>query len=363
MKRQIIQIVQHLQPGGIEALALEIQRFSEPGDEVHIISLEGEKYKAIKQWSILEERTSSIHFLNKQSGISITLIYKLLKMINLIKPSVIHTHHIGPLIYGGIACRLKRIPFLIHTEHDAWHLKDNKRRLIQKSIIKLVKPIIVADAKYVAKKIKQYIPNIKPVIIHNGVDVDRYYPMDKHSARRALKLPKNVPLIGCAARLHPVKGHDVLIKAINTLPVHVHLALAGTGKEHNSLKNLVDDLNLSKRVHFLGHVDDLPSFYHASDLVCLASFNEGLPLSPLEAQACGIPVVLTDVGGCREALCQNTGILVEARDSACLARALNFQLNRNVTKTPRQFIKQQRSLNTMVHAYNLLTKQIQLLGE
>ena len=363
MKRQIIQIVQHLQPGGIEALALEIQRFSEPGDEVHIISLEGEKHQAIKQWTILEERTSSIHFLNKKPGTSITLIFKLLEMINAIKPSVIHTHHIGPLIYGGIACRLKRVPYLIHTEHDAWHLKNNKRRHIQKLIIKLVKPIIVADAKYVAKKVTQYIPNIKPVVIHNGVDVERYYPMEKHLARNTLMLPKNVSLIGCAARLHPVKGHDVLIKAINTLPVHVHLALAGTGQEHDSLKNLVDNLNLSNRVHFLGHVDDMPSFYHAIDLFCLASFNEGLPLSPLEAQACGIPVVLTNVGGCKEALCQNTGILVEAGDSFALARALNFQLNRKVNKTPRLFIKQHRSLKTMVHAYNQLTKNIQLVGE
>ena len=148
-------------------------------------------------------------------------------------------------------------------------------------------PTVVADAELVAKSIRQYIPLFRPSVIMNGIDTERFQPGQQSMARDQLSLPKDVPIIGCAARLTAVKAHNILISAFSQLPNHIHLALAGGGELEEELKKLAQSLNVSDRVHFLGVVDDMPTFFHALDVFCLASMREGLPLSPLEAQACG----------------------------------------------------------------------------
>jgi glycosyltransferase involved in cell wall biosynthesis len=101
----------------------------------------------------------------------------------------------------------------------------------------------------------------------------------------------------------------------------------------------------------------MPTFFHALDVFCLASMREGLPLSPLEAQACGRNIVLTDVGGCREALAPE-GRLVKAGDADSLANALNDQLNsgcnEQARKTARDFVISNGNLTRMIEQYYTL---------
>jgi glycosyltransferase involved in cell wall biosynthesis len=79
-----------------------------------------------------------------------------------------------------------------------------------------------------------------------------------------------------------------------------------------------------------------------------------MPLSPLEAQACGIPVVVTDVGGSREAVCPDTGALVPAADAAALAAALGLALARDRPGDPRRFVLDHGDARAMVAAYGAL---------
>jgi len=116
-------------------------------------------------------------------------------------------------------------------------------------------------------------------------------------ARRALRLPDSGRLIGSAGRLEPVKGHALLIEALAALPTDVTLVLAGDGSQRPILEALAARLGVAERVHFLGHIDSIVTFYRALDVFCLPSVAEGLPLSVLEAQACGVAAVV--VGGYR----------------------------------------------------------------
>jgi glycosyltransferase involved in cell wall biosynthesis len=82
--------------------------------------------------------------------------------------------------------------------------------------------------------------------------------------------------------------------------------------------------------------------------------REGLPLAPLEAQACGVPCVLTDVGGNREALWSLDGTLVPAADAAALAHALGMRLARTSNDDPRPFVVRQADVRGMARAYENL---------
>lgn len=354
MKRVVVQIVQHLMPGGIETLVLEMQRCAEPGDEVHIISLEGEQSYSTAMWPLLSERSHCLHFIDKPPGVSFRSLWALFRLLWRLRPAIVHTHHIGPLIYGGLAARLAGVSKVIHTEHDAWHLGNEHRLKVERWALTLVRPLLVADACLVASSLKSHLPKASPVVIHNGVDVERFSRGSKQEARKQFNLPGDMKIVGCAARLAEVKGHEVLLDAVFRLPANVHLALAGTGPLMDDLKRQAKDLGMEHRVHFLGRVDDMPQFYRAIDVFCLASLNEGMPLSPLEAQACGAPVVLTDVGGCREAICPETGMLVEAQNPRVLAIALKRQLARRLDVNPREFVLRGKAVHDMVRAYNKL---------
>jgi glycosyltransferase involved in cell wall biosynthesis len=356
MKPVIVHVVQHLKPGGIETLALEFQRAAQPFFDVHIISLEKHNVKCY--WNNMDGFKEFIHMLDKKEGWQASIFIQLILFFKRINPMYVHTHHIGPLIYGGVAARLANIKHIIHTEHDAWHLAKIKPRLLQKLFITLVRPIYVADAQFVAEQVNRLIPSLHPIVITNGIDINKFIPSttSKQTLRKQAKLPSTMRFIGCAARLESVKAHDVIIKALHNLPCGIALLLAGTGSLETQLKTLVIELNLQNRVFILGHVNDMTTFYPLLDVFCLSSHNEGLPLSPLEAQACGIPLVLTDVGGCKEAICNKTGIIVKANNPILLSKALLRSLNQKMKQSPRVFVEKQRSIDNMINQYVSLTQ-------
>ena len=350
----VAQVVQHLIPGGIETMALDLAAFCEAQERTVIISLEGDRQSAIGNWPRLQAVADKLIFLDKAPGLNPSLILRLRSLFKQLGVDVVHTHHIGPLVYAGTAARLAGIKRLIHTEHDAWHLNDPRRRRLQRSIIRLTRPSLVADAETVAAKMRFHLKLEEIQVIRNGIDTERFTPGDQNSARQRLGLPQDAGLIGCSGRLEEVKGHKTLICALAELPSTIHLALAGTGSIENELRQQVTKLNLGKRVHFLGRLDDMPCFYQSLDIFCLPSLNEGLPLSPLEAQACNIPTVVTDVGGSSETLCPHNGELIPARNAGAMAATLLEMIASrppNIRTGPREFVQQQGDVRLMAQAY------------
>ncbi len=347
MQKTLVQIVQHLRPGGLENMALDLCRFAGPEYKVHLVSLEGKE----TGWRALEDVPAEIHLLNKGSGISLKSVLRLARLLRRVDADIVHTHHIGPLIYGGIAARLARVPRIIHTEHDAWHLQSARRRYVQNAAISLVNPVLVADAPHVAVNAMTYLPGRDYHTVLNGIDCERFIPGNKISARNRLGLPLGAKLIGCSARLEPVKGVDNLVRALASLPADVQLCIAGQGSQQEVLLELADRLGLAQRVHFIGHVDDMPRFYQSLDLFCLPSRNEGLPLSPLEAQACGVTAVVMDVGAAGTTLCPQTGHLVPAGNLRALINVLRNALNLHPEYSPRTHVQTHWDVRQMAAAY------------
>jgi len=142
MEHITLQVVQHLQPGGIEKLVLNLARFASPCHKVYIVALEGNKETAIKQWPELRTFESQLFFLNKPIGRNLSTVIKLKKLIAKLNVTMLHSHHIGPLFYSRLAL-LGHKATHIHTEHDSWHLADKKqcrmtRYLLNTNRVKLI---------------------------------------------------------------------------------------------------------------------------------------------------------------------------------------------------------------------------------
>ncbi|WP_022941049.1 glycosyltransferase [Psychromonas hadalis] len=361
--KTILQVVQHLRPGGIESIALDLTHFAPLNEHTLIVSLEGNYQQALATWPKLAEFKEQLIFLGKKPGWQGKLIYQLMRLIKQKNVYAVHTHHIGPLLYAGIAARLAGVKHRIHTEHDAWHLSNLKRRLLQRIVIKCVQPILVADAKTVANHMQQHLHCKQSInIINNGIDTDYFTPGNRVMARATLNLPQNNLMIGCSGRMETVKGQHVLIHALSRLPLSVHVVFAGSGSCEPELRRLVSCLCLQERVHFLGHLDQMAVFYQSLNIFCLPSLNEGFPLSSLEAQSCDVATLVTDVGASKETLSPSSGRLVKAEDCDAMASVLLDMINNPTETSPRLYVQQHANVQSMVSAYVSLRRPLTTNG-
>ncbi|MGE0711608.1 MAG: glycosyltransferase family 4 protein [Planctomycetota bacterium] len=181
---------------------------------------------------------------------------------------------------------------------------------------------------------REGVPSERIVRLPNFVDVSRFSPAEpaERTALRAALGWEGRTVALCAGRLSERKNVDLLLRAYaRRLPelaaARPLLAIAGDGPERARLEALARELGLGDAARFLGFEREVERLYRAADLLVIASRVEGLPNALLEAMACGLPVVATDLGGARDVLREGeTGLLVppdaEAPLGEALARAL-----------------------------------------
>jgi len=147
-----------------------------------------------------------------------------------------------------------------------------------------------------------------------AVDVDVFAsarPLD----RKSLGIPDDIPMIVWTGRLDPVKGFEEMLAAVSQVCAvqPVIFVLVGEGPYRTNIECLIRDLGLEKNVILLGQRSDIPSLLKAADIFLLGSRTEGMPNSLLEAMASGLPIVATDVAGCRDLIDgDRTGLLARA---------------------------------------------------
>lgn len=207
-------------------------------------------------------------------------------------------------------------------------------------------------------------------VVGNGVDLERFRPLDRAEARARLQLPTDAPVLISVGGLVERKGFH---RAIEILPEllarypRLHLLIAGgagpEGDYATALRNQTAKLGLSERVRFLGHIgpERLAEPLSAADVFVLATRNEGWANVFLEAMACGLPVVTTDVGGNPEVVCDPAlGTLVPLGDSAALAAAIGAALARDWDRAAIRAYAQangwERRVETLVAAFRAIDR-------
>jgi len=205
------------------------------------------------------------------------------------------------------------------------------RRQIQAAAERAVALVTVAQSLK-EKAIALGVAPDKITVLRNGVDLDRFRPLDRTIIRARLGLTGPVWL--AVGHLIERKGVHIVLAALAEVP-DVTLLVAGDGPEGGTLGRLASRLGVTERVRFLGAIvhDELCNYYNAADAMVLASSREGMPNVVLESLACGTSVVATAVNGTPELIATpEAGELMEARTPEALVQAWKNLRSRNVDR-------------------------------
>jgi glycosyltransferase involved in cell wall biosynthesis len=252
---------------------------------------------------------------------------------------LIHVHghpYLSSLIAAKIAKRYSKP--LVLTQHNTFieynNFWDEIEKLndlaIGREVLKEAEKIIV-----VSNATKNYVLSLgakseKIRVLHNGVDVNRFRPLTgvKDEMRKKLGISKDSSVVLTVRRLVYKNGIDTLIEsakiAVKKNP-RLFFLVVGKGPDFEKVKEKIEELGIQENFRLTGFISDeaLPFYYNVADFFVLPSKSgEGLPLVALEAMACGLPVIATNVGGISEVMEEGYGKLVPPNSPDSLAEAI-----------------------------------------
>ena len=251
------------------------------------------------------------------------------------RPDILHTHNPKPGLYGRILGRLAGVPIVVNTVHGLYATPDD--RLAKRLVVYLLEAVasrfsdaeLIQSSEDLALISKWRIaPAGKARLLGNGVNLDRFTAeggRGRAAMRAELGLEPGQIAVGMVGRLVEEKGYPELFEAARQLDDRYVVFVIGpddTSKGDSLPTELVDKAR-ADGVRFLGMRTDVDDLYRALDIFVLPSHREGFPRAAMEAAASGLPVVATDIRGCREVVEDGVnGLLVPVRDPASLAKAI-----------------------------------------
>jgi sugar transferase (PEP-CTERM/EpsH1 system associated) len=258
-------------------------------------------------------------------------LFRLASIMRQYRPHIVHTRNWGA-IEAVAAARLAGVPVVIHSEHgyevDMFAGLPLRRRLFRRVAYAMADAIFAVTRELRGFHSRQaWIQPERMGVMYNGVDTQRFAPSRelRIAMRQELGLAENSFVIGAVGRLVPIKDHQTLLKAASVLSksgIDVRILLVGSGPERERLQVLSTNI-LEGRVCFAGDSSRVPELLNAMDVFVLPSLNEGMSNTLLEAMACGLPALATNVGGNPEIIENNVnGCLFTPGDTAWLADKL-----------------------------------------
>jgi len=252
---------------------------------------------------------------------------------------IVHAHghpYLTSLIAAKLAKRYSK-PFVL-TQHNTFIEYDNIFDKIEKLNDLTVGKETLKEADKiitVSKATKEYVLSLgakpeKIKVLHNGVDLERFRPLarKREEIRKKLGIPQKAIVALTVRRLVYKNGIDTLIECANIAVKKnpkITFLMVGKGPDQSSVEIRAKQLGIENNFKLTGFIKDeyLPFHYNAADFFVLPSKSgEGLPLVALEAMACGLPVIATNVGGISEVLMDDWGKLVPPNQPELLAKAV-----------------------------------------
>jgi glycosyltransferase involved in cell wall biosynthesis len=296
---------------------------SAAGDSVPDLEARGIRHIAL---------TSSTRGMNLWADIK--AVGQLWKVLRRERPDVLHTHNPKPGVYGRIVGRLAGVPIVVNTIHGLYATPESS----------LVKRVIVYTLEWIASRFsdaeliqspedfellweRRIMPRSKLRLLGNGVDLERFQPNPELRAlvREELGLGDGQVAVGLIARLVEEKGVPELIAAAGKLDDRYVVFIVGP-KDHEKSDAVSDELLARAEadgVRFLGMRKDVERIYQGLDIFVLPSHREGFPRAAMEAAASGLPVIATDIRGCRQVVENGVnGFLFPVRDVDALTVAI-----------------------------------------
>ncbi|RKY40904.1 MAG: hypothetical protein DRP85_07635 [Candidatus Makaraimicrobium thalassicum] len=269
---------------------------------------------------------------------------------------VVHTQTSKAGFIGRLAARMAGVPVVVHTAHN-WPFHQLLPFYLRYFYLMLERlaghwcDALIVDTRAV----KQYgmqcrvIPEEKIHQVYMGIDCARFneYTREKKlEVRRSLGIGPEKIVIGAISRLVPDKGIETFIDCARRLKDRDDLffVVGGDGELREQCERDVEASGLRRKFTFLGHLDDVVPYLNAFDVFFLPTLREGFGVIFAEAQACGVPVVASDIGPLREAVDDGeTGLLVPPGDTRgfvdALLRVCEPQERARMSLQARQYVR------------------------
>lgn len=317
---KILHIITSLQTGGAEKLMVDLlPRMKAKGVDVDLLLMDGTETKFRRQ---IEASGIKVYDLGKGGS-----VYSPLKLIKLIpylrKYEIVHTHNTAAQLFAAIGSVFVLCSVVLCTTE---HTTSNRRRgwkwyaPIDQWMYNRYKSIISISDK-TQENLKKHLPLLKTklLVIYNGIPIDDYIISERN--REIDSKYADIVKIVMVAGFRYQKDHPTAIRSLLSMPNNYHLFLVGDGVEREKCENLVTDLKLNDRIHFLGVRSDVASILKSADISVISSHSEGFGLAAVEAMAAGIPVVASDIPGVAEVV-RGAGVLFEKGNPDDLAEKI-----------------------------------------
>ncbi len=321
----------------------QLRAIEAAGYDVVGISADGEHVPAIEEAGI---HHIAVPMTRRMAPLDdLVSLFRLYRLMRRERFDIVHTHNPKPNLFGQIAARAAGVPVVISTVHG-YYFHDRMRPVARRALIFLEKiaarcsDLILSQSREdVETAVREGIASRDRIeVLGNGIDVTRFDRATLSdellaAARRELAIPDGVPVVGFVGRLVEEKGilelMDAAREVLRRFPTAKFLLVGPHDPEkHDALDpEIAARLGLGDAFVFAGMRTDMPVMYALMDVFVLPSHREGFPRSPMEAAAMGVPSVVTQIRGCREAVVDNeSGLFVPVRDAAALARAITTLL-------------------------------------
>jgi glycosyltransferase involved in cell wall biosynthesis len=328
----VLHVITDLERGGAEGMLLKLLRAADRDGVAHFVV-------SLKAGGVLSEEVRAlgvpVHSVCLDGTTSLpAAAVRLLAAMRAISPDVVHGWMYHGNLLGGLAARMAgRGTVLWGLRHGP--LLPGEVPLATRAVVRMgatlsrwLPDLILccSQAAAAAHRALGY-AGARMLVVPNGFDTSRFRPSPeaRQRVRAALGVAPATPLIGLAARFHPVKDHETFVRAaarLVTARPETRFVLCGRGvdADNPSLRSWIAGAGLGDRVLLLGERHDLHDVLPAMDVATLCSRAEGFPNVVGEAMASAVPCVVTDVGDAHDLLGE-TGRVVPVADPAALARA------------------------------------------
>lgn len=307
------------------------------GSRKHLVTLLSQFPKEMVTLAVLQEGALSIEAKNagihvelfqQSSRYDLSILSKISQFMKNGDYDILHTHGPRANLFGRFVSSRTHVKWVttVHSDPALDFMKTGLKGTIFTKLhlaaLKKMDYYFAVSDLFKKNLVKMGIQADKIKTVYNGIEFSQNKA--KSVNRYELGLDEKDFVVTMVARLHPVKGHELVFHAIKDIKLsNVKLLLVGDGPIKEELLKMVKNLDIEEQVRFLGFRDDVDALYAASDVGLLASYSESFPLALLEAANQRIPLITTDVGGVRELVSMDeTGWIVPVNDSKALEEAI-----------------------------------------
>lgn len=295
---------------------------------------------------------------------------KIKQIIEEFQPDIVHTHAAKAGALGRKAAKACGVPVIVHTFHGhVFHsyfgkVKTQLYKIIERRLAKLSTGIIAISPiqKEELSSIHGICSPDKIKVIPLGFDLLKFQEnlAEKRTAtRQKWKLNEDEVAVGIVGRLAPIKNHKLFLDVIALLAekgTHARYFIVGDGQEKPAIGQRAKELEnqYGLKIELTSWIKDIATFNAGMDIICLSSDNEGTPVSLIEAQASGVPVISTDVGGVKDILDEgNTGFVVPKKDPEAFGEKLqmlieNKEIRAKMSQNGWNFVRDKFHYTTLV---------------